>query len=305
MKKDKIDLYVYSFYRFIDLKNIKLIKSKLDKFFFKKKLKGTILLSLEGINASIAGSVYDLEESIKFLKKILKIKKLEIKKNTTKFIPFNKMKVRLKKEIVSLGQGYFNIHNKTGNFISPSEWDKLIKKKNIKLIDIRNNYEIQIGRFKSSLNPMTRNFREFPKEFEKLKIDKKEDIAMYCTGGIRCEKASAYLKKEGYKNIFQLKGGIINYLTYHKENKTDSLWDGECFVFDNRVTINKELTQGKYVQCFGCRRPLTKEDIKSKYYKKGVTCGYCYFERTEKQKKSSMSRQLQIDKSGKYSNTNY
>ena len=305
MKQNKIDLYVYSFYRFIDLKNIKLVKSKLEKFFFNKKLKGTIILSLEGINASIAGSAYDLEESIKILKKILKIKKLEIKKNTTKFIPFNKMKVRLKKEIVSLGQGYFGIHKKSGNYISPSEWDKLIIKKNIKLIDIRNNYEIQIGKFKSSLNPLTRNFREFPKEFEKLKIDKKEDIAMYCTGGIRCEKASAYLKKKGFKNIFQLKGGIINYLAYHKEKKTDSLWDGECFVFDNRVTINKELTQGKYIQCFGCRRPLTKKDIKSKYYKKGVTCGYCYFERTEKQKKSSISRQLQIDKSGKYSNTNY
>ena len=305
MEKNKIDLYVYSFYRFIDLKNIKLVKSKLDKFFLKKKLKGTILLSLEGINASIAGSANDLEESIKFLKKILKIKKIEIKKNTTKFIPFNKMKVRLKREIVSLGQGYFDIYKKNGNFIYPSEWDKLIIKKNVKLIDIRNNYEIQIGKFKSSLNPLTRNFREFPKEFEKLKIDKKENIAVYCTGGIRCEKASAYLKKEGYKNIYQLKGGIINYLAYKKEKKTDSLWDGECFVFDNRVTINKELTKGKYVQCFGCRRPLTKKDTESKYYTKGVTCGYCYFERTEKQKKSSMSRQFQIDKNGKYSKTKY
>ncbi len=303
MRNTKI--LIYSFYRFIEIKNKKNVKNILDKYFIKKLIRGTILIANEGINANISGTEKDLLLAIKLIRKLLKIRKINIKINKNDFLPFNRIKVRLKKEIVSLGQGYFDVNKKTGNFISPSKWDKLIIKKNLKLIDTRNIYEIEIGKFKTALNPMTQNFREFPKKFERLEIDKSDQIAMYCTGGIRCEKASAYLKSKGYKNIFQLQGGIINYLKYHKQKETNGLWDGECFVFDNRVTINKKLIKGKYVQCYGCRRPLSKRDLKSKYYSKGVTCGYCYFERTDKQKKSSMSRQVQIEKSSKYNGTNY
>ncbi len=296
MTLDDKNLYVYTFYRFIKLENTQKIKKSLDAFFFKTNLKGTILLSTEGINTSISGSMNELENCIKLIRKILRIRKLDIKISLVENNPFNRLKVRLKKEIVSLGKGYLDVNKKTGKFISPSEWDELIISNDIKLIDTRNIYEIEIGKFKKAINPMTNNFREFPSKFEHLKISKNQKIAMYCTGGIRCEKASAYLKTKGYKNIFQLDGGIINYIKHHKKNKTNKLWNGECFVFDNRVTINKNLTKGEYVQCYGCSQPLSKKDLKSKFYIKGVTCGFCYLERTDQQKRNSMTRQIQIEK---------
>ncbi len=296
MKINNERLYVYTFYRFIKLKNTQKIKNKLDTFFLKTKLRGTILLSTEGINASISGSRKEIKDCMKLVRKILKIRKLGIKINSVQYNPFNKLKVRQKKEIVSLGKGYFDVNKNTGIFISPSEWDELIISNDLKLIDTRNIYEIEIGKFKNAINPMTHNFREFPSKFKSLKIHKNHKIAMYCTGGIRCEKASAYLKTKGYKHIFQLDGGIINYIKHHERKKRNELWNGECFVFDNRVTINSNLEKGKYVQCYGCRRPLSKKDLRSKFYIKGVSCGFCYHERTEQQKRSSMTRQIQIEK---------
>ena len=163
------------------------------------------------------------------------------------------------------------------------------------MLDIRNDFEIDIGKFQRSEKPSTTSFREIPKALNNLDINKNEKIAMYCTGGIRCEKASAYLKLNGYKKVIQLEGGIINYLEYLKNKGEVSLWDGECFVFDDRVTVNKNLNQGSYVQCYGCRRPITQKDMQSSYYKKGVSCPYCFNKRTEKQKRSSLTRQKQID----------
>ena len=263
------DFYIYSFYRFKYIKNKKTIKLKLDQFISNKVIRGTILIADEGINGSISGSNDDLMNTIRFIKKLLCIKKIELKINLVDFLPFNRMKIRLKREIVSLGKGAINVPQKSNKFIEPDKWDNLIKQKQIKLIDLRNTYEIDIGSFKSAINPNTKNFREFPNKFKEMNIEKDNIIAMYCTGGIRCEKAAGYLNKKGYKNIYQLKGGIINYLSQSRNKKIKSQWSGECFVFDKRVTINNSLGRGKYLQCYGCRRPISKKDTLSLKYKKG------------------------------------
>ena len=295
MSNKKDSFKVISFYRFITVQNKKRFKTKLDEYLNGKLIKGTILISNEGINGALSGNLEDITEAINLIKSYLKIRKLTLNQSQTNFLPFNRMKVRLKKEIVSLGKGNFNKEMKSNKYVDPKEWDSILKNKNIKIIDVRNKYEIDVGRFKNSINPKLNSFREFPTKFDKLKINKKDKIAMYCTGGIRCEKASSYLASRGYKNIAQLKGGILSYLKKSNEIKND-YWTGECFVFDNRVTINKKLVKGRYQQCYGCRKPLSKKDLHSKYYLKGVHCEYCIDIRSSFQKKKSSTRQAQIEK---------
>ena len=287
---------IYSFYRFINIKNKKDIKNKLDNYLSEKMIRGTILLADEGINGSLASSNENLEKNIKYIKKILKIRKLEIKINNVYFLPFNKMKVRLKKEIVSLGKKGLFVNDYKAEYIHPSHWNDIIRNKNYDVLDVRNNFEIDIGKFEGSINPKTDSFRDFPRKLSKLEIGKKSKIAMYCTGGIRCEKASAYLKSIGYKEVVQLKGGIIGYLDYMQKNSDSSKWQGECFVFDNRVTVNNKLQSGMYSQCFGCRHPITNEDMQLKSYKKGVSCKYCYKNKSQKKVDSLISRQNQIER---------
>ncbi len=293
MSKNKF--FVYTFYRFKSIDDKNDIKRKLDIFLSDKYIKGTLLIANEGINGSLSAYEKDLNSTIKYIKKLTRIRKLDIKVARVDFLPFNRMKVRLKKEIVSLGKGYFNIKKNRGELIHPKDWNSIISDKNIKLIDVRNIFEIDIGRFKNSINPGTKSFRDFPSKIKKLQLSKESKIAMYCTGGIRCEKASSYLKKEGYKSVCQLDGGIIKYLEYTQSSHQKSLWLGECFVFDARVTINKKLVKGDYLQCYGCRRPITKIDTKNKYYLKGVYCPHCYKKRTYEQKRNSLNRQKQID----------
>ena len=292
-KEDK--LYIFSFYRFIKVNNKKIIKIKLDRFLKNKSVLGTVLLADEGINGTISGKEYELVLIINFIRKLLSIRKLEIKKNEVNFLPFNRLKIRLKKEIVTLGKGIFSDLNDKGKFVEPYKWNDFIKQKNLCLIDLRNNYEVKIGAFKDAVNPNTKNFRDFPSKFEKMSINKDITIAMYCTGGIRCEKASGYLNKIGYKNVYQLKGGILNYLSEVKKNNYRSSWNGECFVFDGRVTVNKNLKKGKYYQCYGCRMPITHNEKNSTLYIKGVQCPKCFNTRTTNQKARSATRQKQID----------
>ena len=292
MKTKKIK--IYSFYRFIKIKNKKDLKLKLDSLITNFNIKGTILIANEGINGSISGNSDDLKKYLDFIKKSLKIRKLSLKINFLNHHPFNKMRVRIKKEIVSLGIETLEFDKKKTKYIHPKNWDKFVNNNKVACIDTRNDYEIKIGNFKNSINPGTNSFREFPKKFEKLKLKKNKKIAMYCTGGIRCEKASVYLKSKGYKNVYQLDGGILNYIHYKHNSNEISNWQGECFVFDQRVAVNRMLKKGKYLQCYGCRRPILKIDTKSNKYEKGVCCHQCYDERSDFQKEKSKMRQKQL-----------
>ena len=286
---------IYSFYRFCEINDIEALKKEIDRNILDRSLKGTILIASEGLNGTISGTKIDLDFTLKLIRKILNIRKLNIKINFVDFLPFNKLKVRIKNEIVSLGQGNLRIHSSISKRMSPDSWNKLILNSNVKLVDTRNTYEIKIGKFKNAINPQTTSFREFPKSFKKLGLNKNDHIAIYCTGGIRCEKASVYLNNEGYKNIYQLDGGILNYLKYVKNNNLGSLWSGECFVFDKRVSVNKKLESGQYEQCYGCRHPLSNKDIRSKKYKKGIHCPYCYELRSHSQIERAKTRQNQIE----------
>tara|TARA_B100001063_G_scaffold229312_1_gene241412 strand:- start:33 stop:962 length:930 start_codon:yes stop_codon:yes gene_type:complete len=292
MSKEKI--YIYTFYRFKNLDKIKSIKIKLETLYQSKFVLGTILIANEGINGTISGTKINLDKYISDIKKILNIRKLLIKRSENQFIPFYRLKVRVKKEIVTIGDNSIKPELLSGLHIPPKNWDKIINDKKYMVIDTRNEYEVNIGTFKKSINPKTKSFSEFPKYIRDKKINKEQHIAMFCTGGIRCEKASSYLLKNGFKNVSQLDGGILNYLEY-KKNKKNSLWTGECFVFDNRVSINKKLDKGKYDQCYGCRHPITKGDKKLKSFKKGVHCKYCIKSKTTNKIHASITRQKQID----------
>ncbi len=286
---------IISFYKFIKIKNPMDIKYSLDNYIKGKKIRGTILLANEGINASIAGNEFELKKIVKKINALLDNKILNIKMNSINFLPFNRMKVRLKKEIVSLGKNNIDVPKYTGKSISPECWDDLIKKKNIKLIDTRNEYEFNIGHFKNAINPQTKSFRDFPNKIDQLGIKKNDNIVMYCTGGIRCEKLSAYLAIKGYHNVMQLEGGILNFLKFSKNTKSSNTWNGECFVFDKRVSVNKNLEKGIYEQCHGCRHPITESEKLLNSYKKGVSCKYCYSKRSVEQKQNSEIRQNQIN----------
>ena len=288
------NIFIYTFYRFKNLRNLKTIKLTLERKCKAKNMFGTILISYEGINGTISGNKNELEDFIKDLKGAIKIRKISIKVSKNDFIPFNRFKIKIKKEIVTIGNNEVSPQKITGKYISPKNWDKVVNNKNFLIIDTRNEYEIKIGSFKNAINPKTKSFREFPRFIKESNISKSQEIAMFCTGGIRCEKASSYLLKNGYKNIYQLDGGILNYLQY-KKNKEKTSWKGECFVFDNRVAVNKKLTKGKYIQCYGCRTPLNKKDLRSNHYIKGVKCPYCCKIRTNKQINASKMRQSQID----------
>ncbi|MDA9651220.1 rhodanese-related sulfurtransferase [Pelagibacteraceae bacterium] len=292
MIKEKI--FIYTFYRFKKFNRIKAVKALLDKSLKNKLILGTVLLANEGINGTISGTQKDLNEFISLIKKILKIRKLSLKISHNKFIPFYRLKIRLKKEIVTIGDKTIKPEKFTGKHINPIKWDKIINNKKYIIIDTRNDYEVSIGSFKSAINPKIKSFREFPEFIKKLNLEKNQPIAMFCTGGIRCEKASSYLLKNGYKDISQLDGGILNYIETKKNEKNTS-WKGECFVFDNRVSVNNKLDKGTYEQCYGCRHPITKKDMKLKSYKKGATCKFCINIKTKKKIQSSTTRQSQID----------
>ena len=293
MKKNNIA--IYSFYRFVNINNVKIKKKILLNKLNKETIKGTIIISNEGINGSISGLESDSLQSLKIIKNVLNIRKLSLKINYNKFIPFYRLKIKIKKEIVSLGKGDINFNSVTGKFIDPKDWRGILDNNKIKVIDTRNQYEIDIGKFSNSINIGMESFRDFPRKISKTKLKKSDTIAMYCTGGIRCEKASSYLINEGFENVLQLEGGILNYLNFIKKTKSNSLWKGECFVFDNRVAVNQNLEAGSFDQCHGCRHPITNKQKKSKYFIKGVCCPKCYSSRNEKQLKKSITRQKQIN----------
>ena len=282
---------ILGFYKFKKIKFLKKNKLLLQNFLINKNIRGTIIIANEGLNATISGKVDDLKLSIDKIKKILDFKKFDSEnKSKSKFQPFYKLKVKIKKEVVPIGLSLTS-KNRKDNYLDPKKWNKLIKNKNTLILDSRKPFEYKVGTFKKSINPDINNFREFPKYLNKL--NKKKPIAMFCTGGIRCEKASVFLKRKGFKNVYQLKGGILNYLK--KVNIKDSLWKGECFVFDNRITVKHGLIVGTYSMCSGCRKPISSKDKKSQKYEEGVSCPNCHDKLTNTQKERFRMRQKQIN----------
>jgi UPF0176 protein len=281
---------VFGFYKFKKIKSLKKNKILLQDLLIKKNIRGTIIIANEGVNATISGKSAELKVTINKIKKILDFKKFDSENiSKSKFQPFHKPKVKIKKEVVPMGLS-LSSKNKKDNHVDPKKWNELIFDKDILVLDSRKPFEYEVGTFKRSVNPDVDNFREFPKYLNKL--NKKKTIAMFCTGGIRCEKASVFLEKKGFKNVYQLKGGILNYLKNVK--KKESLWNGECFVYDNRISVKHGLVSGTYSMCSGCRKPVSPKDKKSKKYEEGVSCVNCNDNLTQTQKGRFRMRQKQI-----------
>ena len=284
---------VFGFYKFVKVKSLKKNKVFLQKFLISNHIRGTIIIAKEGLNGTISGSIKNIDKTNKKLKSLFSFKQFDSSNESkSKFQPFHKHKIKIKKEIVPMN---LTINSKERNLkthLEPKEWNRLIKNKDTHIIDTRKPFEYKVGTFKKSVNPNVNNFRDFPKYLNKL--DKKKNVAMFCTGGIRCEKTSVYLKKKGFKNIYQLNGGILNYLKKIKKN--ESLWKGECFVFDNRISLKHGLKVGSYSMCSGCRKPISLKDKRSNKYEEGVSCPNCYDKLTENQKSRFRMRQSQIYK---------
>ena len=287
-----------AFYQFITLDNKNSIQEKIQIFCKANNIKGTILLADEGINGTISGRENNIRNFLQFLKKESFLSgifsQLEHKESWATKNPFYRMKVRLKKEIVALGVDGVSPTKKVGKYVKPEDWNNLISDPNTIIIDTRNNYEVDIGTFKNATNPNTATFRELPNYVEKnLNPNTRKKIAMFCTGGIRCEKATSLMIKKGFQDVYHLKGGILKYLETIDKDK--SLWEGECFVFDERVAVTHGLNEGKYGQCYACRHPLSPDEINSSCYIKYISCPYCYNKLTDKKKSSVIERQKQIE----------
>ncbi|MDC2987287.1 rhodanese-related sulfurtransferase [Candidatus Pelagibacter bacterium] len=283
---------VFGFYKFKKINFLRKNKEFLQREILKNNISGTIILAQEGINGTIAGKRRNISQIIKSLKKVFNFKDFDSKSmSQSHFQPFHKGKIKIKNEVVPLGLKINSINKKLNRYISGKSWNKLISNKETLVVDVRKPFEYDVGTFKNSINPNIQNFRDFPKYLKK--IDKAKPVAMFCTGGIRCEKASIFLKRKGFKNVFQLKGGILNYL--NKIEKKDSLWKGECFVFDNRVSLKHKLKQGTYFVCSGCRKPFSPKDKKSNKYEEGVSCPRCYDTLSNSQKTRFRMRQNQIN----------
>lgn len=266
---------VASFYRFLDLHEPGDFRDELQSFCDEQGLRGTVLVAAEGFNGSITGSGRQIHGVFEWIEHRLGLDKpVEARWNEVSEAPFRRMRVRLKKEIVTLGRPDILPHEKTGTYVPAEEWNRLIKDPNVLLIDTRNSYEFEVGTFPGAIDPKTDSFREFP-EFAKTLAETSKDrpLAMFCTGGIRCEKATALMLELGFDEVYHLQGGILKYL--EETPAAENRWDGECFVFDTRVAVDRDLAEGGYVQCHACRRPLSSEDLASPDYREGVSCPKC------------------------------
>ena len=281
---------LYKFTRFTDFEQYRepILNTMLDN-----DIKGTLLLASEGINGTISGTRQGIDTILDYLRNIEAIGTFTFKESYTDAQPFYRTKVKLKKEIVTMGVENIDPLQSVGRYVKPSEWNALISDPEVTLIDTRNDYEVQIGTFQNAVNPNTETFREFP-EYVSKELDpaKHKKVAMFCTGGIRCEKSTAYLKSEGFENVYHLQGGILKYLEEVQEK--DSLWEGECFVFDDRVAVKHKLELGKYDQCHACRFPITEEDKKHPYYEKGASCARCYGTKNSSQVNRYREREKQV-----------
>ncbi|MBL1140821.1 MAG: rhodanese-related sulfurtransferase [Proteobacteria bacterium] len=285
---------VAAMYKFVRLPDYETIQPQLLEFCRSQNIKGTLLLAEEGINGTVTGSRESIDALLNYLKSDKRLETLEHKESLSDELPFHRMKVKLKKEIVTMGQPNIKPIESEDVRVDPKDWNALISDPEVLVIDTRNEYEYQIGSFKNAISPDTINFREFPAYVkQELDPEKNKKVAMFCTGGIRCEKASAYMLEQGFEEVYQLNGGILKYLEEVTED--ESLWEGECFVFDSRVSVDHQLAEGSYNQCFACRRPVSEEEMQSDHYIVGVSCPRCVEETTEQQRQNFAERQKQVE----------
>ncbi len=288
------DFLVAAFYKFVSLPEFEELQAEILHVAKTNNVMGTILLASEGINGTIAGPDSGIYELLRRIRENPKFEDLEHKESRAKLNPFYRMKVRLKKEIVTLGVSDVSPTKQVGEYIDPEEWNAFISDPDVLVIDTRNDYEVAIGTFKGAVDPMTTSFREFPKWLdEQESVPKDKKIAMFCTGGIRCEKSTSLLKAEGFEKVYHLKGGILKYL--ENVDAEESLWEGECFVFDERVSVGHGLKPGPYDLCHACRYPISEEDKKSAQYSKGISCPRCFDAQTADQRRRFEERQKQVE----------
>lgn len=286
-------IVVAAMYKFVSLPDFESMREPLLDFCLSNQIKGTLLLALEGINGTVAGTRQAIDALLEFLRRDARLADIEHKESFDSSQPFYRMKVKLKKEIVTMGVEGIDPKKVVGTYVEPKDWNALISDPELVLIDTRNDYEFEIGTFAGAINPVTDSFREFPEYVAKnLDPQKNKKVAMFCTGGIRCEKSTAYLKEQGFEEVYHLKGGILKYLEEVPEE--DTKWQGECFVFDNRVAVKHALEIGSYDLCHGCRHPISDTDKNSELYVEGVSCPKCHDKLTEDQIARFKERQKQI-----------
>ena len=287
-------IVVAAMYQFIALDDHEALREPLLDAMQANDIHGTLLLAKEGINGTVAGSRESIDELLNWLHNPARFPGLSHKESYCDEMPFVRSKVKLKKEIVTMGIEGIDPKEVVGSYVKPEDWNALIEDPEVTLVDTRNDYEIQIGTFKNAVNPKTETFREFPAFVaENLDPMKHKKVAMFCTGGIRCEKSTSYLKSKGFSEVYHLEGGILKYLETVPEE--ESTWEGECFVFDERVTVDHQLNKGQYDQCNACRMPITAEDKKSPHYEHGVSCRHCYQSTSAEQRVRFAERQKQVD----------
>ncbi|MDX1459608.1 MAG: rhodanese-related sulfurtransferase [Xanthomonadales bacterium] len=284
---------VAAFYKFVELPDYAQIRKPLQQRCADLGLLGTILLAAEGVNGTVAGPERAVRRLFERLREDPRLSDLAYKESWADEAPFYRMKVRLKKEIVSLGVPGIDPTRRVGRYMAPGEWNSLISRPDVRVVDTRNDYEVHLGSFTGAENPGTRSFREFPEWVDRhLDPERDRHVAMFCTGGIRCEKATAYLLEKGFEHVYQLEGGILNYL--EQVDADQSLWEGDCFVFDNRVTVDHQLKQGDLEVCPACRMPLTEEDRASDKFELHVSCPRCFDRLTPEKRQGLLERAKQI-----------
>jgi UPF0176 protein len=287
---------VAALYRFTRFAECASMRAPLERICSEHGVRGTLLLAPEGINGTIAGLSEGIAGVLDYIRRLPDCADLDVKLSSASTMPFHRMKVRVKREIVTMGEPHVDPLASAGTYVDAEEWNALISDPDTIVIDTRNEYEVTVGTFEGAVNPKTASFREFPAWFRSarqrlLGSGKQPRVAMFCTGGIRCEKSTAFLRQEGVEKVYHLKGGILKYLETVPQD--ESLWRGECFVFDQRVTIGHSLAPGTHELCHGCRRPLSAEDFASPLYESGVSCAICHPERTEDQRASYRERARQ------------
>ena len=286
-------IVVAAMYRFAKFPEFESFRQPLLNLMLAEEVRGTLLLAAEGINGTIAGPRRGIDAVLAFIRQDARFAAIDVKESLSDENPFYRTKVKLKKEIVTMGVEDIDPNHIVGTYVEPSEWNELISSPDVVLLDTRNKYEVEIGTFENAINPETDSFREFPDYVrENLDPGKHKKVAMFCTGGIRCEKSTAYLKQQGFEEVYHLKGGILKYLEDVPVEETR--WQGECFVFDNRVTVNHQLEPGQYDQCHACRMPISVGDKQSEHYEQGVGCPHCYDKSSREQVKRFAERERQM-----------